>query len=47
MVRGCSKKKLIHKATTIDLAGRLSPGTYIVEVTHSNLGYWARKIIIE
>jgi hypothetical protein len=41
------KKEIVQKSITVDLSDRLTTGTYIVEIVHSELGYWSKKIIVE
>lgn len=41
------KNELEQGLNSIDLTGNVVPGTYIVEIIHPKLGYWAEKIIVK
>lgn len=41
------KKEIGQKSITVDLFNRLTTGTYIVEIVHSEFGYWSKKIVVE
>jgi hypothetical protein len=41
------KKEIVQKSITVDLSNRLTTGTYIIEIVHSELGYWSKKIVVE
>lgn len=41
------KNEISQKAFTVDLSDRLKTGTYVVEIIHTELGYWSTKIVVE
>jgi hypothetical protein len=41
------KKEIGQNSITVDLSDMLTTGTYVVEIVHSEIGYWSNKIVVE